>query len=681
MRITNKMLSDSFLTDMQVNLNNLKKIQEQTASAKNFSKPSDDPFNVVRAMQLHTEINANTQYKTNIVNSLNFMNTTDTALNQIGNVLTDIRENLIKAGNAAYGSDERGKIKDEINQRISQIAQLLNTNFQGDYIFGGTRGLTKPVMTEEYSIEDPQVGTNFSSSNPFDASKWNGKTIIFSVANSSGSTNETIKLENSNTSIDDVIDDLNHKIQANSKLVDKITVTKTADGNMRFTSNDGGDDIRIKGTSVTDLYSFKENLNGKAIDFNAEEWKGTVNINFNVNGTDVPVSIDCSTVTDITSANTALTTAISSKSQLSGLNVTNDGTKLQFGVTSGEDIKITSASTLSLSALEGRKFSTESLDDGNISIKYLGADGKSIEDISAVETSSIDLGNWKGKSITFSINGVSDDTTQIEPPTGPNTSTKIVLPTSIDNIDDLVKDINTQIQKNPNLTDKITAVKTDDGNIKFLAVNSRDNINISNTTVTHDLDSLKGIQLSSVEMDNVSSKRKAEVSQGVVVEYNACATDILQYGLTSDDNTAALLDRIVHHLAGQIESYTKADGTAYTASDPGAAKDGEGKYYIWVDDEEAGTAALTSQDLSDIDEASKQLIKVRSEIGSKANRMESMSDQNDDTKINMTEILSKTEDIDITEKTIEYYTMITVYQASLQTSARVMQPTLMDYIS
>ena len=681
MRITNKMLSDSFLTDMQVNLNNLKKIQEQTASAKNFSKPSDDPFNVVRAMQLHTEINANTQYKTNIVNSLNFMNTTDTALNQIGNVLTDIRENLIKAGNAAYGSDERGKIKDEINQRISQIAQLLNTNFQGDYIFGGTRGLTKPVMTEEYSIEDPQVGTNFSSSNPFDVDKWNGKTIIFSLANSSGSTNETIKLENSNTNIDDVIDDLNHKIQANSKLVDKITVTKTTDGNMRFTANDGSDDIRIKGTSVTDLYSFKENLNGKAIDFNAEEWKGTVNINFNVNGTDVPVSIDCSTVTDITSANTALTTAISSKSQLSGLNVTNDGTKLQFGVTSGEDIKIISASTLSLSALEGRKFSTESLDDGNISIKYLGADGKSIEDISAVETSSIDLGNWKGKSITFSINGVSDDTTQIEPPTGPNTSTKIVLPTSIDNIDDLVKDINTQIQKNPNLTDKITAVKTDDGNIKFLAVNSRDNINISNTTVTHDLDSLKGIQLSSVEMDNVSSKRKAEVSQGVVVEYNACATDILQYGLTSDDNTAALLDRIVHHLAGQIESYTKADGTAYTASDPGVAKDGEGKYYIWVDDEEAGTAALTSQDLSDIDEASKQLIKVRSEIGSKANRMESMSDQNDDTKINMTEILSKTEDIDITEKTIEYYTMITVYQASLQTSARVMQPTLMDYIS
>jgi flagellar hook-associated protein 3 FlgL len=328
LRITNKMLSDSFLTDMQVNLNNLRKIQQQTSSTKNFSKPSDDPFNVVRSMQLHTDINANAQYKTNIVNALNFMDTTDTALNQIGNVLSGIREKLVSAGDAAYGSDERGKIKDEINQRISQIAQLLNTNFQGDYIFGGTRGLTKPVTTEEYTI---------------------------------GS------------------------------------------------------------------------------------------------------------------------------------------------------------------------------DTGNVSIKYLAIDGSTLD---------YDPANQ--------------------------------------------------------------------------------------------------------EIISMSSKRKVEVSQGVVVEYNATAPEILNYGNGADDNIPALLDRIVKHLAS---------------------------------DDEASTKALTNEDLSDIDEASKQLLKVRSEVGAKANRMESMSDQNDDTKINMTEVLSKTEDIDITEKTIEYYTMITVYQASLQTSARVMQPTLMDYIS
>lgn len=688
------MLSDSFLTDMQRNLNNLRKIQQQTSSTKNFSKPSDDPFNVVRAMQLQTDINANTQYKTNIVNSLNFMDTTDTALNQIGNVLSGIRQNLISGGDAAYGSDERSKIKDEINQRISQIAQLLNTNFQGDYIFGGTRGLTKPVKTDEYTI-DSSVKVKFGAA---DASDWNGKSITFSITDSSDKVKSIkIDLKDDNNSIEDVISDLNSKIQSDPNLKDKISISKTDDGDIKFVSEDSESTIKIEDTTIAtdDIISLKENLNNKIADFDPDEWQGTVSVNFSIdngagNVKDVPVSINCSTSgfsnpPTIDEVVGALNSAIAGKTDLSGLNVSKDATnsKLKF-TTDGKDIKITSASTLSLSALEGRKITSESSNMGNISIKYLGTDGSSIEYLPAVQTSGVDVNNWKGKSITFSINGVSDDTTQIEPPyppAVPNTSTKIVLSTSIDNIDDLVKDINTQIQKNPNLTDKITAVKTDDGNIKFLAVNSRDDIKINNTTVTGELDSLKDIQLSSVEMDNIASKRKAEVSQGVVVEYNACATEILQYGSKPDDNTAALLDRIVHHLAGQVASYTKADGTSYQEGDAGAVKDGEGNYYVWADDEKAATKALTNEDLSDIDEASKQLLKVRSEVGAKANRMESMSDQNDDTKINMTEVLSKTEDIDITEKTIEYYTMITVYQAALQTSARVMQPTLMDYIS
>lgn len=60
--------------------------------------------------------------------------------------------------------------------------------------------------------------------------------------------------------------------------------------------------------------------------------------------------------------------------------------------------------------------------------------------------------------------------------------------------------------------------------------------------------------------------------------------------------------------------------------------------------------------------------------------MESAKDRNEEENFNMTEILSNTEDIDITEKTMQYATMQTVYMASLQTSAKVLQPTLMDYL-
>jgi flagellar hook-associated protein 3 FlgL len=147
MRVTNKMLSNSFLSDMRTNLGNLQTLQQQMTSGKEIRKPSDDPAKVARAMQLHTDINANKQYKENISDTINWLDTTDTALGQAGNVLQKVRELLVSAGNAAYGSSERKSIKDEINQRIDEYAQILNTSFDGKYIFGGTRGTDKPMAS------------------------------------------------------------------------------------------------------------------------------------------------------------------------------------------------------------------------------------------------------------------------------------------------------------------------------------------------------------------------------------------------------------------------------------------------------------------------------------------------------------------------------------------------------
>lgn len=147
MRVTNKMLSDNYLYDMQTNLQNMKTIQKQLSSGKEVSKPSDDPFKVARTMQLNTDIDSNTQYNKNILNASNWLDTTDSSLSQVGEVLQRINEELVSAGNAAYGSSQRSAIKDEINQRVGQLSQILNTTFDGKYIFGGTRGTDKPTGT------------------------------------------------------------------------------------------------------------------------------------------------------------------------------------------------------------------------------------------------------------------------------------------------------------------------------------------------------------------------------------------------------------------------------------------------------------------------------------------------------------------------------------------------------
>ncbi|MFR1708029.1 MAG: flagellar hook-associated protein FlgL [Clostridium sp.] len=148
MRITHGVMVSSFLGDMNNNLNSLNTIQRQLNTGKVFSRPSDDPFRVARSMQMYSEINANKQYNTNIQDTINWMDTTDTALSNGTKCLQRIRELMVSAGNAAYGSSEFTAIKEEINERVAEFGQILNTSFDGKYIFGGKDGASKPVKVD-----------------------------------------------------------------------------------------------------------------------------------------------------------------------------------------------------------------------------------------------------------------------------------------------------------------------------------------------------------------------------------------------------------------------------------------------------------------------------------------------------------------------------------------------------
>ncbi|MFT8313955.1 MAG: flagellar hook-associated protein FlgL [Clostridium sp.] len=345
MRITNNMLTNNFLSDMQNNLQNMQKIQQQMTSGKLISKASDDPFIASRSMQLNSQLGANSQYKSNIKDASNWLDTTDTTLGQVGNALSRINELLVSTGDPGYSNDENQSVKDEINQIISGLSQTLNTNFDGKYIFSGTRSDAKATAA---------------------------------ITDSNGNTQLMYNLPNS-----------------------------TANG-------------------VT-LTAAQLNQNNKALGM-------------------------------------------------------------------------------------------------------------------------------------------------------------------------------------------------------------------------------------------IQQKLSTEISQGVTMDYSVSATDILQYGSgtsspSSPTDLKDLLQSIVNHLDGK-----NADGSAPAS---GAA---------------SPTSLLTTADLQGIQDAANNVLRLRSEVGAKANRMKDAADSNDAQTQNLTTILSKTEDIDITQKTMEYATAQTVYTAALQTSARVLQPSLLDYL-
>lgn len=152
-RITNSMLSSNYLKNMKRNMNNMQALQNQLASGKEINKASDNPYVASRSMQLNAEISYNKQYDENIKDTSNWLDTTDTALSQMGNIFGRIETLLVNSGNGTYGDDEKSAIQDEIKEKVNELSQVLNTSFDGSYIFGGTKTNSKPTTVVDGKLE------------------------------------------------------------------------------------------------------------------------------------------------------------------------------------------------------------------------------------------------------------------------------------------------------------------------------------------------------------------------------------------------------------------------------------------------------------------------------------------------------------------------------------------------
>lgn len=204
MRVTNKMMSNNFLRDLNYNLKNMQQIQTQLTTGKEFKRPSDDPFKVARSMQLYSDIDANKQYNENVSDAINWLDTTDTALGQANNVFQRVHELMISAGNGGYSDDERRAIKDEINERVSEFSQILNTSFDGKFIFGGSRGTVKPT--------DVSGGVQYENAPVIkvsDLSSWEGKVLTVG----DGTNNVTVTMPGSINSVHDIANTINDTLK------------------------------------------------------------------------------------------------------------------------------------------------------------------------------------------------------------------------------------------------------------------------------------------------------------------------------------------------------------------------------------------------------------------------------------------------------------------------------------
>ena len=144
MRVTNGNMMSNYLRDVQNNLQSMDKLNTQLNTGKQVNKISDDPLKTVKIMNLNNELEDIEKYNYNCDEITGWLDMTDSALDTVGNITSEIKT-LLTSISGAFGKDEIKAVSTDINEKIKQIGEALNTTYAGKYIFGGTLTDEPPV--------------------------------------------------------------------------------------------------------------------------------------------------------------------------------------------------------------------------------------------------------------------------------------------------------------------------------------------------------------------------------------------------------------------------------------------------------------------------------------------------------------------------------------------------------
>lgn len=156
MRVSDKLLYNTVLNNLQQNLEKMLNLQESASSGKRILRPSDDPIGIMKVMDYDTAISKAEQYQRNIDNGIAILSSTESAVSTVQNILVRAKELSITALNGTNSDAERSIISKEVDQLHQQVIQIANTRVNGQYIFAGFNTGTAP-----YDPDGTYTGTPY----------------------------------------------------------------------------------------------------------------------------------------------------------------------------------------------------------------------------------------------------------------------------------------------------------------------------------------------------------------------------------------------------------------------------------------------------------------------------------------------------------------------------------------
>lgn len=156
MRVTNKMMNNNLLMNLNRGMERLERINNQLGTKKKVNLPSDDPVKAGVIMRTNSSIRETEQFIRNLDAAASWLDATDVVLQDVMSVIHRARELAVAGASTHLDDSARKALADEVAQLHGNLLQLANSTHGGRYLFAGQHTDTQPFSGGE--VDEDSIG-------------------------------------------------------------------------------------------------------------------------------------------------------------------------------------------------------------------------------------------------------------------------------------------------------------------------------------------------------------------------------------------------------------------------------------------------------------------------------------------------------------------------------------------
>ncbi len=132
MRITEGMIYNNFLSNINKIDEQINNVNNEIATGRKILSPSSDPISLTKALNINSELNMFSSYTKNINTSVSNLNAADSSLQNANNELMNIKNLAIQGANGTNDSDSYNALADNVDQELELLKNIANSSFEGN---------------------------------------------------------------------------------------------------------------------------------------------------------------------------------------------------------------------------------------------------------------------------------------------------------------------------------------------------------------------------------------------------------------------------------------------------------------------------------------------------------------------------------------------------------------------